>query len=93
MIALAGDLPLASMNVCSAVETTTATLLERIERIVGWRTGVEQLAPRAGDIQRSAMSNTLCQQYLAQTMPLSEGLERTVTWFQRQLAAKAGSKS
>ncbi len=93
MIALGGGLPLAAINVCSAVETTTATLLERIERIVGWRTGVERLAPRAGDIQRSAMSNTLCQQYLGQTMPLSEGLERTVTWFQRQLAAKAGSKS
>jgi UDP-glucose 4-epimerase len=93
MIALGGDLPLASMNVCSAVETTTATLLERIERIVGWRTGVDQLGPRAGDIQRSAMSNTLCNQYLAQTMPLSEGLERTVAWFQRQLAVEARSKS
>ena len=93
MIALTGGLPLDSINVCSAVETTTATLLERIERIAARRTRVEHLPPRAGDIQRSAMSNTLCNQYLTHAMPLSEGLRRTVSWFQQQLSVAAGSKS
>jgi UDP-glucose 4-epimerase len=91
MIALAGRLPRTSMNVCTGVETTTGTLLEEIEHIVGWGAKVEPSAPRPGDVQRSAMSNAICQQYLNQTIPLAEGLKLTVPWFQRRLAAGSDS--
>ena len=85
IMALTGDLSLAAINVCSGIETTTEDILERIQRIAGQGVEVEQLGPRPGDIQRSAMSNTLCNEHLAPAMPLSEGLERTVSWFQEQL--------
>lgn len=91
IMALAGDLPLAAINVCSGIETTTEEILEQLQRIAGRRVEVEQLGPRPGDIHRSAMSNSLCNEHLAPAMPLSEGLERTISWFQQQLKFSPGS--
>lgn len=72
-------------NVGTGTGSTTRQVLAAIEAALGVQARVEPAPPRPGDLERSVIDpQRLEQAGWSATVPLAEGIRRTVAWFQRQ---------
>ena len=71
------------VNVGTGVETSVQALFKAMASILGYRTKPVAGPPRAGDLHRSALDNTLAAKELGWKpwTPLKEGLRTTIDWF------------
>ena len=84
--AAAGDGP-AVLNIGTGRETTVNTLLVRLAALAGAVSAPRHAPPRAGEQRRSAVNPTRARATMgwAPTVPLAEGLSRTLDWFKKSL--------
>jgi UDP-glucose 4-epimerase len=81
--AVAGEIEAPIVNVCTGVETATASLAARIMDAVGTHVAVDFAARRSGDVERSVLEGG--EQAVPEgAVPLSQGIVQTVAWFRDQ---------
>jgi UDP-glucose 4-epimerase len=85
LLALAGKLGPATLNVATGRETTTLALAEKIRTLVGNTPPFEFREPRPGDVQRSVLDSRHCERELGPMTPLEIGLLPTAAWFRSQM--------
>ncbi len=71
-------------NIATGIETSVNDLYQRLASITGARGPATYAAPRPGDVERIALNPQRARQWLGWTpqTDLTEGLRRTVEWFQ-----------
>lgn len=81
--AASGDFP-RRLNVGTATETSTQDLADQLAQALGVEAILTFAPPRAGDLQRSVLDDTLFRQVLGEPLSLAEGLRRTAQWVRSQ---------
>jgi UDP-glucose 4-epimerase len=84
LAALADQLGHRVMNVGTGVGISTRELAERIAAVSGHPAALTSAPPRAGDLERSVLDDTLCRSALSECQPLEAGLTATWRWFDRK---------
>jgi UDP-glucose 4-epimerase len=81
MAAIEGRIAAPVLNVCTGEATSTQTLAERLQRVLGSASELKFGARRAGDVERSVLDPTRFTAALGKPTELAEGLEITARWF------------
>lgn len=70
-------------NIATGVETTVNNLFGQLANLCGFRGKATYAPPRPGDVDRIALSASRAKEWLGwtATIPLAQGLARTVEWF------------
>lgn len=85
-----------AVNLCSGTGVSVRDILATILEVDGWRDAEVRLAPgRPRTIPARVLDGTLARDRLgfAARTPLSEGIQRTLTWYRTQRAAALGEGS
>jgi UDP-glucose 4-epimerase len=80
LLAIGGQLSKSPLNVCTGAATSTLDLARLIEAAAGVKAVLRHGARREGDVERSVL-NPGDPSPLGATVPIAEGIARTVAWF------------
>ena len=81
LLAITGQLPERTMNVCTGKPVSTLELATWISEVAGSPLRSSFAPPRAGDIGRSVLDPARFERALGQSLPISEGLRHTFEWY------------
>jgi UDP-glucose 4-epimerase len=82
LAALAGDLGVSTLDVCTGEGTSTRKLADRLAELIGIENPtLEPAAHRPGDLQRSVLDPAEQIRELGEPMKLDRGLRDTIAWF------------
>jgi UDP-glucose 4-epimerase len=76
-----------TINIGTGKETTVNELFGLMKHAAGYKADAEYGPPRAGDVPRSALDPAKALRLLdwRPTMPIKEGIKRTIDWFRPEL--------
>jgi UDP-glucose 4-epimerase len=81
LAAIDGRIAVPVMNVCTGVGTSTRQLAQKLITELGSHSELRDGPRRAGDVERSVLDPTLCQQVLGPVTSIDDGLRLTAQWF------------
>ncbi len=83
LLAVAGELPGAIVNVCTGVPSTTLALAKMMEQAAGITADIGFAPRRLGDLERSVLEASHGER-LGEPVPLEKGIAQTVAWFREE---------
>ncbi len=81
LLAFEGKLNHSVMNLGTGVTTTTEQLAKRIAGALGKQVALEYTQKRAGDLERSVLDPSRCQEALGELVSLDVGIQKTAAWY------------